>query len=399
MLVQVAVAALVLVGFMVFVVDYGLQWLARAQAQNAADAGALAGALARAYDEPLGLPLPLGKTYQSAVKTAQANPVWGEPGAIQVSYPCPALGGGGDVGGAGAVQCVRVDVYRNGEFGSTPLPMIFGPVLGVSSQGVRATATALVGVGNATDCMRPFAVADKWLHRVSPLEEYNRWVKEGGAAVELKPSDLYIQPGPAGPGSGYRVPDDIGTYRVLKGGNNPMSDVDPITPGWFLPVQLPDGEGGWLNGADNFREAIANCVGQRVRIGQYLPTEEGAMVGPTAMGVEELVAQDPKAKFNPVTKTVEGSCAPGCAPISPRIVPITIFNMDEFQYRRAANDWSVCPSGGRCVKVVNILGFFVVGMSGSDIPGYLMTLPGEFSVGDPTVGAGASFLKTIQLIR
>ena len=33
--------------------------------------------------------------------------------------------------------------------------------------------------------------------------------------------------------------------------------------------------------------------------------------------------------------------------------------MDEYQYRRAENDWSSCPGGGRCVRVVNVLGFFV----------------------------------------
>ena len=49
--VQVGIALFVLMGFSVFVLDYGVMWIARAQAQNAADAGALAGAVARGFDD------------------------------------------------------------------------------------------------------------------------------------------------------------------------------------------------------------------------------------------------------------------------------------------------------------------------------------------------------------
>ena len=49
-LIHVAMAMLVLIGFLTFVVDHGVMWVARAQAQNAADAGALAGAVAMAFD-------------------------------------------------------------------------------------------------------------------------------------------------------------------------------------------------------------------------------------------------------------------------------------------------------------------------------------------------------------
>ena len=50
-IVQAAIAMVVLLGFSAFVVDYGVLWLSREQAQNAADAGAIAGAIARAYDD------------------------------------------------------------------------------------------------------------------------------------------------------------------------------------------------------------------------------------------------------------------------------------------------------------------------------------------------------------
>ena len=49
--VQVGISIFVLMAFNVFVLDYGVMWVSRRQAQNAADAGALAGAVARGYDE------------------------------------------------------------------------------------------------------------------------------------------------------------------------------------------------------------------------------------------------------------------------------------------------------------------------------------------------------------
>ena len=53
-------------GFLAFVVDLGVLMVARAQAQNSADAAALAGAVARAFDETTDdKPAPDGVTVQS----------------------------------------------------------------------------------------------------------------------------------------------------------------------------------------------------------------------------------------------------------------------------------------------------------------------------------------------
>ena len=53
--------------FIGFVVDYGAFWVSRNQAQNAADAGALAGATARLYDDTTSPPASTtsGKVYES----------------------------------------------------------------------------------------------------------------------------------------------------------------------------------------------------------------------------------------------------------------------------------------------------------------------------------------------
>ena len=88
----------------------------------------------------------------SATQTATANLIWNEAGIPEVSFNCPT----GVTG-----RCTRVDVYRDAAHGN-PIDTLFGPILGISSQGVRATATAIVGSGNATDCLRPIAFADAW---------------------------------------------------------------------------------------------------------------------------------------------------------------------------------------------------------------------------------------------
>ena len=152
--VQVGIAMFVLVAFNVFVLDYGVMWVARSQAQAAADAGALAGAVARGYDDFDPTPSPT-EAARLAKAAASANLVWNQPATADVpSFDCPA--------GAPPGRCVRVDVYRDGTNASTTLPTIFGPLLGVNSQGVKAMAIGLSGNGNATNCLRPLAFADRW---------------------------------------------------------------------------------------------------------------------------------------------------------------------------------------------------------------------------------------------
>jgi hypothetical protein len=124
---------------------------------------------------------------------------------------------------------------------------------------------------------------------------------------------------------------------------------------------------------------------------------------------------------------VADTCAPECAPFSPRIVPIAVIDGDEFMFRDLNNEWSTtwvpgstdtpghlgseafdCPVGGKCVRVSNIIGFFVESVSGmgvnQEVIGRVVMYPGEFTtcsetVVQCTVGSGSSFLKKIQLVR
>ncbi len=167
--IHVAIAIFALMGMMVYVFDFGIVWVSRGQAQNAADAGALSGALARAFDDFDDPPVADGIADMSGRLAVLANNVWAQAPGVNMSWACPT----GVVG-----RCARADVYRNGEFASANLPVIFGPVLGITTHGVRATATAVVSVANSTNCMRPFSVADRWLEVLGTTPDvYDHWEK------------------------------------------------------------------------------------------------------------------------------------------------------------------------------------------------------------------------------
>jgi hypothetical protein len=184
-------------------------------------------------------------------------------------------------------------------------------------------------------------------------------------------------------------------------------DPSGLGAGWSLSVNLPDGSGNYLTGSSQTSANIATCVGHPVHIGDYLPTENVG-TGPIKSGTNDLIAKDPNATWNSTTKTVQNSCAPssncpnvtGYVAVSPRIVPIALFDIEDFQHRSLANDQSPCPTGGQCVKVVNILGFFVSTVdNGGNVTGYLMTIPGDSDSGVPSVAESASFLRTVRLVR
>jgi hypothetical protein len=390
--VQAAMVMLVLIGFCAFVVDHGVLWLARAQAQNAADAGALAGAVGRAYDDAGVPPSSSGPVGQSIAAVLAVNPVWFETAGSAVFFDCPPQL-------PGAIPCVRVDVHRDGTADSTPLPMLFGPALGLTTQGVRATATAQVAVGNGTTCLKPWAIPDKWdEHRPvdspwDPSDVFERYQESGpGAGSLLVPADEYVAPDGGGPGSGLTFAADIGLEITLSFADPTTNG--PISPGYLLPLVLP--------GPKTYEQNIAGCNGRLAGVGQFAQTGDIGMETPTTDGFNALIAMDPGASWNAGTNRIDGSCAPSCAAVSPRLVTIALFDVDLYQLMRATDDWSLCPGvpGNRCAKVINFIGFFLDHTeAGGDAVGYVTRHPGLLSADFPSLTVASSFLPAITLVR
>jgi Flp pilus assembly protein TadG len=395
-LIHVAIALLGLTAMSAFVLDYGVMWMSRRQAQNAADAGALAGAVARGFDEVADPPSANGAVFQAATKAIAANNVWLTPPTVEpLDYVCPGFVTGG--------RCVTVKIHQDGTNGSTFLPTYFAPLIGITTQGTQATATAQAAVANASDCLKPWAIPDRWQEgQTPPNNSFDRYVTNGRNAGQLVPNpDVYTAPSQSGgPGTGYTVASAYGVQVLLHVGGGGNS----IAPGDWMAVDLPDGNGGFNTGGANYRNAISTCSGHAVAFGDYLPIESGNMKGPTVQGVQALIDLDLSATFQ--NGAISNSCAPGtCADgqihnLSPRVVAIAVYNPDKFQLGYANNNWSYCPGGGSCVQVTNILGFFVQSVDNSgNVTGYLYNYPGILKPGASSVGVGSSFNIQIQLVR
>jgi Flp pilus assembly protein TadG len=429
-LIHVAVALLGLVALTTFVTDYGIMWVSRGQAQTAADAGALSGAGALAWDSPTDFP----GAQRKAQAVALANGVFGAAPDVQltdVTFPACPPGSPGTPG-----TCVKVDVFRNLARGN-PLPMFFGQIVGVSNQGVRATATAQVIPGNTTECLKPWAVIDRWdeydtttngaeseyaANMADPDYNYNATYDKystGQGNAPPQENDLYVPPSGvnATNGTGFRLPTDRGRQYVIKTDTNSNST---ISAGWFRAIRIPRLDG--QVGGNVYRDNITTCGGLPTSYADpsvpcpttitnqnmnywaergCFGTEPGNMVGPTSQGVNDLLALDPNAIWS--NGGISGSTYP--ANSSPRIVPIGVIDIDNFL--------SQDPTGANGVlRLVNIFGFFIEGFGdvdangniifpsngGKAVVGRLMTLPGLVG-GSTTVPAPSAFITTVILVR
>jgi Flp pilus assembly protein TadG len=338
-LVYVAIAIVVLMAFSAFVIDYGIFWLARGQAQNAADAGALAGVIARAYDEPAATS-PRVITVAGAEAAATANLILGEAlplSAIEVDddpvTACP------DWAKAQGGPCVRVSVYRDTAHGN-PLGTYFGPLLGTNWLDVRATSTAQLRAANATDCLKPFILPDRTV---------------GG---------VYVPPGQVGT-TAYTLA-DVGSLITVD-----VSDV----------VEIDIGQ-------TSVDTAISRCDddgNSLFTIGQVVSTVPGLPAALYTQGFQDLINSDPGAYWSGSDSAVRGSCAPGCGPQSPRIVTIPLFN---------PNDDPSSPQ----LQITNLISVFVDQVVGTGGKAYIVPARGRLAVGD-AAPPGASFLNVIAAIR
>ena len=390
-LIQVGVAILVISAFSMFVIDYGVVWISRTQAQNAADAGAIAGATALAFDDFKDR-TDTGPAKLAAREFALKHVVWGESPDVKMDDDVRFYADEPDVFPASCSgdDCVRVDVYRNQARGNS-LPVFFGWLVGLTKQGVRASAIAQAAAGNASECLKPWAVLDKW--KEPPGQD---WTPDS----EFDPkTDIYIAPTENSVGTSYTLAKDLGLKLTLKVGD-PQNAKEKFGAGWFSPVDL-GGVGG-----RTYRDNISGCVDVTYAVGNTLSVENGDMIGPTDKGVKDLLDLDKNATWDPVEKKVINSCVgppytcstPGYKQ-SPRIVALPIVDTQAVYDEVHKEDGKPKGAGNMNVKIVAILGFFVDGMSGKDVVGYLATKPDLKVSNGGGVNPAAAFLKTVQLVR
>ena len=342
----------VLMAFAIIAIDMPILLTTKGQLQSAADAAALAGAsgllqgsqqlaIERAI-EFAGYNDALQDLRQSVVITAE-----------DISFP--------------QADIIRVQTHRTEETGDalrTYFRRLVDPFNGNTAD-VTAVAEAQAFDVCGTKCLKPWAVPDRW--------------DDANANGAYDAGENYE----AGVTS-YLAPRDVGATITLKIGN----PQDAIAPGQFFPTCYPplDFPGGAPEtGADVYREWIAGCEPYTISPGDRLLMQPGNMVGPTRQGMEDLVSQDPGARWDAGTRTVQGS-AWG---MSPRIALVPFF--DPTQPPTSGRNW---------VRITRIGVLFIEQIVGNEVRGRFMTInvPG-IPCPPGTPGSIGAMVRGISLIQ
>jgi len=363
-------------GFMAFLsattlaIDVGMFMTARSQAQNAADAGALAGATALAFNSFTDRTA-TGPAVVGAISTAQANTVISGTVSVtpgDVTFPNDPQG---------QPTRVKVDVYRTAAR-SNPVPTLMGSLFGIQNADIGATATAEASPANAETCVKPFTIPDRWLEKTTgqlsqPLDDY-----------DSSTGDVYR--GPNDPNyTGYNAERDRGMEITLKANN-----TNKPTASFYNPYDLPGSVG-----ANDYANNIGSCNTALMHVGDTQPPENGNMVGPTKHGMDDLIAQDPNAYWDQQKNCVMGSNtvpANTCASVSPRIAIIPVY--DPTVYENGAQHGKNID-----LQFTNFIGFFIEPLTGAgEVTGRIMPIAGILDKNAGPAPPGA-FPRVIRLVQ
>lgn len=222
----IALTMTMLLSALAFSVDLGLLYLARAEAQRAADAAALAGASAFLRYAP-GSPAAVPVAKERAVRYATLNYVRNEPGEV-IDTTVQVLNPGGSV---------SVTLRREA------VPLWFAHLFGMSSATVTASATAGTAPANTANCVAPFAFD------YDVIWEKDYWVSLHGQSVTIAPEGESI---PAT--HEYRTLDFIGSWEndpsdCSNGGAMSIGESSPLGPwlnnNWARDLLDDDPEAVW----------------------------------------------------------------------------------------------------------------------------------------------------------
>jgi hypothetical protein len=351
-MIMVTVSIVALFAFAVLAIDGAILMSTRTQLHNAADAAALAGATGLIDgDQNLATERAIDFAAYNEAFENTTQPVVID--ASDVSFPEPDV--------------IRVETHRTRGKGDA-LRTFFTRVINPASDN-RAEMTA-VAAAQAFDlcssrCLKPWAIPDRW--------------NDADGDGEWDTGEFYDPQT-----TGYTAPADVGSSIVLKVGN-PQQAIEPgiFYPINFPPLNNPEGESP-LTGGSWYEQWIAGCSPFTVGVGDQLQLEPGNMVGPTTHGMDDLVAQDPGAYWDPGSQTVLGS-AYG---LSPRVGLIPFF------------DPTLPPTSGRnYVTVTKIGAFFIESVGpGSQVVGRFMQITAQ---GNPCPGGGlgSGLVKGIVLVE
>ena len=344
-------------------IDVGMLMTSRNQAQNAADAGALAGATALFFDDyddrSTG-----GPAVTQAIAAAKQNDVMSvdvNVGPGDVTFP---------VGPSGLNNRVQVDV-------DATVDNWIAAFFNMPTTDIVATATAEASKANAMSCVKPFTIPDRWIEKQTPGwdadDAFDAFDNKG---KPLANPDIYIpadQPGY----TGYNMDRDRGLRLMIRAGTG-----NDITPSFYFSLAI-----GGVTGGDEYRWNIEHCNTTLMTWGQVLTQEPGNMMGPTVSGAEQLYTQDPNAYWDAASQNVKGSAFAR----SPRVFAIPLYDPNYYDQNKRE---------GRAadLKVANWIGFFLEDIQGNNIYGRITPIAGVLDKNAGPAPDGA-FPMTIRLVK
>ncbi len=365
------------IGFMAFLacttlaIDVGMFMTARSQAQNSADAGALAGAVALFFDDyddrSSG-----GPAVQSAMAASHENDVISADVSVlpgDVTFPLSP---------DGLNNRVRVHVYRTAAR-TNPVPTLMGKFFGVTQVNIDAVATAEVSPANAMTCVKPFTIPDRWIENQDPGgwdPLHSTFDVVGNHGNPLAHPDTYIPATDGANYTGYNAERDKGLQLMIRAGTG-----NNVAPSFYFSYAI-----GGVSGGSEYRDNIANCNTTVMGFGDLLEAEPGNMVGPTIQGIDDLIAKDPDAYWDDDDNSVHSSMNP-----SPRVAIIPLY--DPVYY-----DTGKQNGRNADLKVANYLGFFIESHSGNNVYGRITPVSGLIKGNGGPAPAGA-FPKAIRLVE
>jgi hypothetical protein len=363
-LVMVATGMIAFLSATMLAVDVGMMMVARTESQSAADAGALAGAVALAFDDAENR-TSTGPAVRNAIAAATAgdNSVMNAAASVipeDVTFPT-------------ATQ-IRVRVQRSGVRGN-PVSTFIAPMFGIDTVDVGAVATAEASPANAMTCVKPFTIPDKWIEvQTPPWDPDDTFDMVDKKGKPLANPDIYIPPGPGY--TGYSAVADRGALITLKAGTGTN-----IAPSFYFPYSI-----GNVSGASEYSWNIGNCNTTLLKFPEFLQAEPGNMVGPTRQGLDELVDRDPSAYWDTFNNKVVSSMHP-----SPRVVAIPVF--DPVHYETGKQNGRNAD-----LKAVNYMGFFIEEMQGGNVLGRITPVSGILTGNGGPAPTGA-FPVAIVLVK
>src|SRR5262245_19017225 len=138
-------------------IDVGMLMTSRNQAQNSADAGALAGASALVYDD-FNNRTPSGAAVTNSLAAARANEVMRGTVSVtsgDVEFPNDSFG---------QPDQAKVTVYRQAARGN-PVSTLVAQFFGFRTADIAATATAEASPAAGAICVKPWTIPDRWIER------------------------------------------------------------------------------------------------------------------------------------------------------------------------------------------------------------------------------------------